>query len=141
MSINPSRFAEELAGLTASPHFVSFAYEAIERWEFAQFEKTNIVEGIFLFLEGHETTDIGNPGPLVHFAESLPYGSYKKLLFESLLRKPTGHSIGMLNAMINGAKTDGERLQLLNAMRAASMHYLASAEAKGLAIHFLEYQS
>jgi hypothetical protein len=141
MSITPHQIADELSGLVNSPHFVSLAHESVKRWEDAQFNKAIVVEGIFQFMENHPTADIGSPGPLVHFAESLPYLAYRKLLLESLARKPTGHSVGMLNAVINGAKTEAERENLLKLMRIASRHHLASDEARSEALHFLEYQA
>lgn len=66
----------------------------------------DVVEPILRLIERHPDTDFGMPGPLVHFVESFHNKGYDEKLVESIQRKPTKHTLWMLNRVINGS--DGE---------------------------------
>lgn len=131
---------DDLAAISASPDFVTDAYQLVERWTQERLDSSLVVEGIFRFLEQHREMDVGSPGPLVHFAEALPFIAYKKLLIQSLERNPTPHTVWMLNRTINGSELGAERRALLNAMRSVVRHPQADDNTQSQALHFIEYQ-
>jgi len=63
------------------------------------------------FMEEHPEIDYGTPGPLVHFLERFYKKGYEEQLVLSIRRKPTCHTIWMLNRLINGARAAYGRLQ------------------------------
>lgn len=64
------------------------------------------VEAVFRFIENHPDDDLGSPGPLVHFVEQVPSPGYEEKLVASLRRRPTPHSVWMLNRVLNGLQPD-----------------------------------
>lgn len=78
----------------------------------------------------------GMPGPTVHYAERFYLNGYEKLLYESLKRKPTQHTLWMLNRILNSPQLDDKDkyLTLLNDI-ASDASAAVSAEARS----FLEY--
>lgn len=60
-------------------------------------------------METHPAADFGTPGPLVHFLETFYGRGYEEKLVESLARRPTNHTVWMLNRIINGV--DGSEKQ------------------------------
>ena len=59
------------------------------------------IEWILHFMEENPKIDYGMPGPLVHFMEKKYKKGYEKLLLESIKRKPTEHTVWMLNEKSN----------------------------------------
>jgi len=96
------------------------------------------VDAILRFMEQNPSVDFGTPGPLVHFVETFYKRGYEALLLESVSRKPTSHTIWMLNRILNGTKDSGERERLLSALRLAEAHPLADDETKSLIARFLQ---
>ena len=64
-------------------------------------------------MERHPLTDFGSPGPIVHFVETFYKKGYEEELVNSIKRKPTLHTIWMLNRIINGADNKEYYLSLL----------------------------
>jgi len=62
------------------------------------------IEPILKFMEINPAIDYGTPGPLVHFIERFYGKGYEDELINSVSRKPTQHTIWMLNRVINGTK-------------------------------------
>lgn len=52
-------------------------------------------------MEENPNLDFGDPGPMVHFMESYYRKGYEQLLVQSIKRKPTAHTIWMLNRILN----------------------------------------
>jgi hypothetical protein len=81
--------------------FLDVCEEAAD--EFRRFpEPFDAVEPVLKLMEEHEDIDFGTPGPLVHFVETFFRQGYETKLVESLRRRPTDHTLWMLNRMING---------------------------------------
>jgi hypothetical protein len=66
------------------------------------------VDPILRFMEDHPDFYFGSPGPLVHFVETFYRKGYEERLCRSIRRRPTGHTVWMLNRLINGSKGDAK---------------------------------
>jgi hypothetical protein len=95
------------------------------------------VEPILRFMESNPSLDFGMPGPLVHFVESFFRRGYEQKLVDSVRRRPTSHTVWMLNRVINGTTSVEERQGLIEAMKEASTNPLADIDARLKATHFL----
>ena len=82
-----------------------------------QLETENIgieaVTPILMIMERHPLEDFGVPGALVHFAEKFYRNGYEEKLVESLKRRPSIHTVWMLNRIINGGENAEEYLKLM----------------------------
>ena len=96
------------------------------------------VEPILRFMEEHPLLELGVPGSLVHFVETFADERYEPLLLASLRRRPTSHTVWMLNRVINGKKSRVDRLALCVEMGAARNHPLADDETRLSAQEFLD---
>ena len=56
-------------------------------------DSITLVEKILLFMEEHPDIDYGMPGPLVHYVERYFLRGYEQLLYDSIKRKPTIHTL------------------------------------------------
>ena len=93
---------------------------------------------ILKFMENHAAIDFGTPGPLIHFVEKFYGAGYETELLASIARKPTSHTVWMLNRIINGARQPAERAKLIDVLRQIENHPLADMPAKRQANHFLQ---
>jgi len=91
---------------------------------------------VLRFMEANRHQELGTPGPLVHFLESVP--GYETSLIESLERMPTQQTVWMLNRLINAASDDEEK-PLLDLMRRIA-GTAEEADVRQDAIDFLEFQ-
>ena len=62
------------------------------------------VDPILRLMEEHPTFDFGCPGPLADFVETFYQRGYEDRLCASIRRRPTPHTVWMLNRIINGAE-------------------------------------
>ena len=60
------------------------------------------VESLLGFMEKHPFTDFGMPGEIVHYMERFYRHGYEELLMKSIERRPTIHTLFMMNRLING---------------------------------------
>ena len=56
------------------------------------------------------------PGAIVHFVERFYKKGYEELLVESIKRKPTMHTVWMLNRIINGSENKKDYIELMKAI-------------------------
>jgi len=82
----------------------------------------DVVEPILRFMESHPAIDYGSPGELVHFVEEFAGKGYEAMLLQSLERRPTSHTLWMLNRIINATKAQPEKNRLIALMRAVRAH-------------------
>ena len=76
------------------------AIETVKKIE--QYENSFIfVEPILKLMELYPLADFGAPGELVHFMEEFYKKGYEELLYESFKRRPTLHTVEMVNRIIN----------------------------------------
>lgn len=100
--------------------------------------KLDSVTAILRCMEANPQVDFGSPGPLVHFVERFYKRGYEDELVKSISRRPTSHTIWMLNRVINGAKEPVERETFMKVLKSCSENSAADEPAKKVAIHFLE---
>jgi hypothetical protein len=95
------------------------------------------VEPILRFMEEHPDLDFGTPGALTHFMERFYQHGYEEKLLESMGRRPTSHTVWLLNRVINGAKSEDIRQRLVSAMEQAKSNSAADHDTLGRIDHFL----
>ena len=97
------------------------------------------IEWILHFMEENPKIDYGMPGPLVHFMEKKYKKGYEKLLLESIKRKPTEHTVWMLNRILNDVNLE-DRNVYMDVLKAIVKDSKYDDELRSLAKEFLEYQ-
>lgn len=135
--MNPNDVLQSLQAIATSDDFMQQIHELTHKWS-AEPDSYKAVDPILSFLEEHPDVDVGSPGPLVHFVEQFYGDKYEAKLLESLRRKPTAHTVWMLNRIINGVKDPAQRQPYIKAMSDAKSHPLADSIAREQAAHFLE---
>lgn len=99
-----------------------------------------VVRSILHAMEDNPEGDFGTPGPLVQFVEKFWRAGYDEELLASVRRRPTAHTVMMVNRLINGAKDAEERTRLIAVLREAAAHPKADEIAKQQSADFLAYQ-
>src|SRR5690242_3477542 len=116
--MNREEIIERLRAASSRSDFTEQAYKLTEAWDHEK-DGIDAVEPILLYMEQNPTLDFGTPGPLVHFVERFYGQGYEGKLIDSLCRRPTPHTVWMLNRVINGTKDAGRRIELIGILRAA----------------------
>ena len=92
-------------------------YEEVQENCLAQIQAEGLglsaVEPLLLFMERHPLSDFGMPGAIVHYAEQFYKKGYEDLLAVSVARRPTLHTVWMLNRVKNAGVDAGKYEQLL----------------------------
>jgi hypothetical protein len=91
-------------------------------------------------LELNPGLDWGAPGAVVHAVERFCGQGYEPVLLASVRRAPTAHTVWMLNRLINGAASPGERDGYLAVMREVAARDDVPDEVRQSALEFLEFQ-
>lgn len=135
--MTPQEITSQLERLPSTDDFASLSTDLVDQWESADvgFEA---VEPVLRFMEEHPSIDFGSPGALVHFIEKFYHHGYEEKLLESIVRKPIGHTVWMLNRVINGAKIPATKQQYVSAMISAKSHPLTDSYTLDQINHFLE---
>lgn len=134
--MNPNDALKSLEAIATSDDFIERADQLTEEWS-AEPDSYKAVDAILSFLEEHPDLDVGDPGPLVHFVEQFSGEKYEAKLLKSVRRKPTSHTLWMLNRVINSIKDPDERQVYIDAMSEAKDHPLADPETRDEASFFL----
>lgn len=71
------------------------------------------VEPLLQLMERYPLVDFGVPGAIVHFVERFYKRGYEQLLIESIKRKPTMHTVWMLNRIINGSENKESYIKIM----------------------------
>ena len=74
------------------------------------------VEPLLQLMERHPLSDFGMPGSIVHFVEKFYKRGYEQLLISSVERRPTMHTVWMLNRVKNGEENQQEYIEILHAI-------------------------
>lgn len=74
-------------------------------------------EAAFRVFERHPLSDFGSPGPLVHWLERA-YPRYVEALVKSVERRPTEHTVWMVNRILNANIEASTRATLVAALKA-----------------------
>ena len=115
-----------------------FEYEMRDRMELIKAEGAGIetVVPLLQIMERHPLADFGLPGAMAHFIETF-YPDYEPYLIESLKRRPTLHTVWMLNRCINGKFAKEEYLTL---MKNIANREDIEIEIRNSAQEFVDYQ-
>jgi hypothetical protein len=113
--MHPNDFRDQLSRVASSDDMLSNQYGLTDEWIAAGIGLES-VEPILRFMEDHPELDLGTPGPLVHFVERFYGKGYESKLVASVPRKPTSHTLWMLNRLINGTDEGEERRRLVDLM-------------------------
>jgi hypothetical protein len=127
---------DQLKAIAADPEFAARAAELKDSWSSVG-EGPETVAPILQFMEAHPTVEFGAPGPLVHFVERYFRQGYEERLVESIQRKPTAHTIWMLNRVINGTQDADARQNLIAILDSASHSPRADENTRQIADRFL----
>lgn len=73
------------------------------------------IDPLLMFIEEHPLVDFGFPGEIVHYLEKYYKHGYEDKLIDSIKRRPTRHTVFMLNRLINGNQ-DEKYLFLMKAI-------------------------
>lgn len=92
---------QQLENHINSEDFLDIAYEVVDDLEDGEYSKYAIPL-ILQMMESHPNVDFGSPGPLVHYVESYYKNGYEQELIASIRRRPTTHTLWMLNRIVNG---------------------------------------
>ncbi|MBE6889875.1 MAG: hypothetical protein E7485_07670 [Ruminococcaceae bacterium] len=106
-----TQLLQEIEDLIGSDYF---QYDMEEKMELIKQNGAGIetVAPILEIMERNPLEDFGMPGAMVHFAES--FGEeYQPLLINSLKKRPSMHTVWMLNRCINGSANKDEYIALL----------------------------
>ena len=68
------------------------------------------VDRLLRFMEENPSVNYGMPGPIVHYMEQFYLSGYENSLYNSMVRRPTSHTLWMLNRLLNSTDlVDRER--------------------------------
>ena len=67
------------------------------------------VEPLLRLMERHPLSDFGMPGAIVRYAEQFYGRGYEDILVSSVERRPTLHTVWMLNRIINAEEDESEK--------------------------------
>lgn len=95
------------------------------------------LEFILRSMERHERFDFGAPGAFVQLLEQFHGRGYEGLLVESIGRKPTSHTVWMLNRVMKGSRNSEDIAKYIGVMRDVSANAMADDSAREAAQHFL----
>lgn len=94
-------------------NFIEFMDDCIQN-----IEESNIgieaVEPLLQLMERHPLSDFGTPGSIVHFVEKFYKKGYEQLFISSVKRRPTMHTVWMLNRVKNGEDEQQRYIEILN---------------------------
>lgn len=90
-------------------------------------------------LERYPDEDFGAPGCIVHLLETFYKKGYEEQLVASIKRRPTLHTLWMLNRIINGSKGKA-RADYLAALRSVAENREVGKNVRAEAKEFLENQ-
>ena len=93
----------------------------------------------FRFFEDHPDVELGTPGPLVHFIEKF-FPDYVDDLCRSLARRPTAHTVWMLNRILNADIPSTMRRRLLDLLGNVAADPSTDDTVREEALGFLKHQ-
>jgi hypothetical protein len=94
---------QQIAGQASEAHAMHLAYRLTDELSGLS-DGLDAVDPILRLMEENPSFDFGCPGPLVHFVETFYQRGYEDRLCASIRRRPTPHTVWMLNRLINGSK-------------------------------------
>ncbi|MBN1758545.1 MAG: hypothetical protein JW863_09520 [Chitinispirillaceae bacterium] len=98
------------------------------------------IDPLIRLFENNPFVDFGVPGPIVHFIEKFGREKYESILVESIRRRPTAHTVWMLNRIIN-VSSQTDKITYLELFKAIVQREDIDNETKDSAIDFLKYHN
>lgn len=99
-------------------HIDSDDFYNIEEECMSKIEKADLgldaVKQLLLFMERHPLSDFGMPGAIVHYVEKFYENGYEDLLIDSVTRRPTLHTVWMVNRIMNTGENADRYEKILN---------------------------
>ena len=130
------KLLEELENLVGSDDFESGSEKIIDQLQEAGADE-DIIPLLLQIMERHPLADFGMPGAMVHFMEAFD-PEYEEYLIESLRRRPTVHTVWLLNRCIN---VHAHKERFLDLLRETAKHPDAEPEVRRAALELLEYHA
>lgn len=127
---------QKLESLVGSENFEAESEEIIEQLQEAG-AGDEIIPLLLQIMERHPLADFRLPGAMVCFMETFD-PEYEEYLIESLRRRPTVHTVWMVNRCIN-VHADKERFMSL--LRETMTHPDASPEVRRAALELWEFHA
>lgn len=111
-------------------------FELIQEECIEEIERLNLglsaVEPLLKFIECYPLADFGMPGAIVHYVESFYKNGYEDILYESVKRCPTTHTVWMLNRICNDENSSHKFRELLvDIAKRDDINNTIAEEAKG----------
>jgi hypothetical protein len=97
------------------------------------------VKPLIKIIQENPEFDFGNPGEIVFFLEKYDEEKYDRILVESVMEKPTEHTIFMMNRIINGALEEKKSEYIELYMKILCDNRI-NDELKKIIKEFLEFQ-
>lgn len=98
-------------------HIDSDDYEEVQENYMYEIEEANLginaVEPLLLLMERHPLSDFGMPGAIVHYVERFYKSGYEDLLISSVVRRPTLHTVWMINRIKNAGENSEKYEKIL----------------------------
>lgn len=98
----------------------------------------SLVESLLGFMEKHPFTDFGMPGEIVHYMERFYRHGYEELLMKSIERRPTIHTLFMMNRLINGG---GDREFYMDLLKKVTERTDIEKEIRDVAQEYIDFQN
>ncbi len=114
---------------------IGFILEKIDKVENSNYT----VKPLIKIIQENPEFDFGNPGEIVFFLEKYDEEKYDKILVESVMEKPTEHTIFMMNRIINGASEEKKSEYIELYMKILCDNRI-NDELKKIIKEFLEFQ-
>jgi hypothetical protein len=130
----------QLQEIVSSGDFAGRSMALTDAWTTAG-AGVETVEPILQFMEEHSAIDFGTPGPLVHFVERFYRNGYEDKLVESVQRRPTWHTVWMLNRVVNGTKIPEVKERLIAVMEEVKRNAVAHPNVLNQVDRYLELHS
>lgn len=138
--MTPAEIQDRLESIYGPDEVVANPYDITDDLEKSGAGIESVAQ-ILRFMESKPTADFGSPGALVHFMERFYRQGYEEQLEASLSRRPTSHTVWMLNRIANGAQNPNEHDRLIRLFQGVLEHPLADEDARSSALDFLDFQS
>jgi hypothetical protein len=127
---------DQLRSIASAGYFEEQSAKLTDAWSAAGVG-SEVLEPVLQFMEDYPELDFGTPGSLVHFVERFYKHGYEEKLIQSIQRRPTAHTIWMLNRLINGTRAPDLRQTLIALMETAITHPAAHVDSVREATGFL----
>ncbi|HEX4862000.1 MAG TPA: hypothetical protein VFV07_12235 [Rhizomicrobium sp.] len=129
-------FEKQLSAIASAGDFAERSEDFTSSW-IADGAGLEAVDAVLSFMEAHPEIEYGMPGALVRFVERSSGKGYEERLLKSISRRPTAHTIWMLNRLINGSGSPADRQEYIGVMRRAKESPTVDPAVAARIDHFL----